>query len=271
MKIIMLVDLEGVSGIVSNDQQVKPGAALYDEAREYLLSDVNAAIAGAIAGGAKEIVIFDMHYFGLNLHMGKIHQNAHVFMGKPRKLYPFLQETYQGADGFMMIGFHSMAQTPGGLLTHTYDYSIKNLYLNKILMGEIGMETAIAGYYDVPLIFVTGDSKGVEEANNHFGDIPSVIVKKAINEHSALCFSLEKTRNEIKETSRESLNRLSENKPFKLDSPYTIEVEYFHPDQARKMEYLAGVERVDDLTVRVQDNSLPLLWEKFIGFCQNYE
>ena len=137
MKIILLADLEGVSGVVDNEQQARPGAPLYQEAREYLLSDVNAVIEGALDGGATEITIFDMHYYGLNLNLSKIHPQTWVFMGKPRKIYPLLKEVYQKADGFMMVGFHAMAQTPGGLLTHTYDHSIKSLYLNAILMEKL--------------------------------------------------------------------------------------------------------------------------------------
>ena len=75
MKIILLADLEGVSGVVDNEQQAKPGAPLYQEAREYLLSDVNAVIEGALDGGATEITIFDMHYYGLNLNLGKMSTN----------------------------------------------------------------------------------------------------------------------------------------------------------------------------------------------------
>jgi len=271
MKILMVVDLEGISGVVNNDQQAKPGASLYNEAREYLLSDVNAAVEGVIEGGAQEITIFDMHYFGLNLHLGKIHPHVQVFMGKPRKIYPLVRDLYREAKGFMMVGFHAMAQTPGGLLTHTYDHSIKSLYLNKVLMGEIGMEAAIAGFYGLPLIFVAGDSEGIEEAKNHCGDIPTVAVKKAVNENSALCFPLETIRTEIKKSAQESVTRLSEFKPFTFDPPYTIEVEFFHPDRAGKMEYLTGTERVNEYTVRAQGDDLPLLWETFIGFCQDYE
>ena len=271
MKIILLADLEGVSGVVDNEQQAKPGAPLYQEAREYLLSDVNAVIEGALDGGATEITIFDMHYYGLNLNLSKIHPQTWVFMGKPRKIYPLLKEVYQKADGFMMVGFHAMAQTPGGLLTHTYDHSIKSLYLNGILMGEIGMEAAIAGFYGVPLIFVAGDSKGTEETESLLGDIPTVTVKWAVNEHSALCLPIEVTHNEIRKTAKESLEKITEFKPYVLEPPYHIEVEFFLPEKAEKMEKLAGVTRIDELTVQAQGDDLPLLWEEFIGFCQNYQ
>ena len=271
MKIIMLVDLEGVSGIVNNEQQVKPGAPLYQEARDYLLSDLNAAIEGAIEGGATEITIFDMHYFGLNLNLGKIHPKTWVFMGKPRKIYPLLKEVYQKADGFMMIGFHAMAQAPGGLLTHSYDHSIKSLYLNGILVGEIGMEAAIAGSYGVPLIFVTGDSEGVKEAKNLLVEIETSIVKYAINEHSALCLPLAVTYKEIKEKAKRATENINQLTPFRLDPPYTLDVDFFEKEGRQKMEGFSGLQKINETKVRIEGENLPLLWESFIGFCQQYD
>ncbi len=89
MKILLIADLEGASGVVDNEQQAKPGASLYHEARNYLISDVGGAVEGAIEGGADEVIIFDMHYSGLNLNLEEIHPRAKVVMGKPRKIYPF--------------------------------------------------------------------------------------------------------------------------------------------------------------------------------------
>ena len=114
MKILLIADLEGASGVVDNDQQAKPGAPLYHEARDYLISDVEGAVEGAIEGGADEVIIFDMHYFGLNLNLKELHPRAKLVMGKPRKIYPFFSELYQEIKGVMMVGFHAMAQAREG-------------------------------------------------------------------------------------------------------------------------------------------------------------
>ena len=96
MKIILLADLEGVSGVVDNEQQAKPGAPLYQEAREYLLSDVNAVIEGALDGGATEITIFDMHYYGLNLNLSKIHPQTWVLWKTAEDLSSFKRSISKG-------------------------------------------------------------------------------------------------------------------------------------------------------------------------------
>jgi len=213
MKIFLMADMEGASGVVSFEHQAKPDGSEYQEAREYLLSDVNAAVEGALEGGAEEVVIFDMHYYGLNLNLDELHPKAKLIMGKPRKIYPVfkLDESFKG---IMMIGYHAMAETEGGLLTHTYDYSMKKLYLNGILMGEIGMEAAIAGCYKVPLIMISGDSKAIEEGEALLGNFEKAVVKYAINEHSALCLPTSVTKDVIKESAKRAAQKIEEFKPY---------------------------------------------------------
>lgn len=271
MKMLLIADLEGASGIVSNNQQSKPGAPLYEEARSYLLSDVNAAVEGALEGGAEEVIIFDMHYFGLNMNLHEIHPKTKTIMGKPRKISPFFTELYREISGIIMIGFHASSQTPNGLLTHSYDYAMKSIKLNGVLMGEIGMEAAIAGFYNVPLIFVAGDSVGINEAKNLLNEVETAVVKYSINEHSALCLPLEVTKREIKEKSRRSVQNINKFSPFVIDSPYIIEVEFFDKIGVQKAEGFPGLRKIKELAIRIEGDNLPLLWENFIGFYQNYD
>ncbi len=271
MKFLLLVDLEGVSGVVSNSEQAKPGSTLYREVREYLAEEVESVLAGAREAGAELVYIFDMHYYGLNLFLDRLPNFARPIMGKPRKIYPFFRAVYQEVEGLMMVGFHSMMETLGGLLTHTYDHSIKKLFLNDLLVGEIGMEAAIAGFYGVPIIFLSGDSKGVEETKNLLGEVTTVVVKEAINEHSALCFPLALVKDELRRKAFEAVAHRSMRRPFTLQPPYRIRVEFFAHEKAEKMTALAGIRRLDDKTVETEGEDLPLLWENFIGFCQDYD
>jgi len=269
MKVFLLVDMEGISGVVSFNEQAKPDGSMYQEARKYLLSDVNAAVQGALKGGAKEVVIFDMHFYGLNLKLDELPQETRLIMGKPRKIYPALKldETFKG---MIMIGYHAMAETKGGLITHTYDYSMKKLYLNGILMGEIGMEAAIAGCYKVPLIMISGDSKAIEEGEALFGNFENAVVKYAINEHSALCLPTSLTRNIIKEKAKRAVEEIGKFKPYTITSPYTIRVEFFDACEAEKASKIPQVKRINNVTVKFKGNNLPTLWENFIGEYQGY-
>ena len=56
LKIYISADMEGVVGVVSNEQ-LGPQGFEYGRFREFMTQEVNAAIAGAVAAGATEIVV----------------------------------------------------------------------------------------------------------------------------------------------------------------------------------------------------------------------
>ena len=63
MRVLIMCDMEGVSGIVAW-QQVDGGAEMYEEGRRLYTEEVNAAVRGAKAAGAEEIVVVDCHGAG---------------------------------------------------------------------------------------------------------------------------------------------------------------------------------------------------------------
>jgi len=262
MKIYIKLDGEGITGVVNSDKQATPGGDNYQEMRRLLMSDLNAAIEGAIEGGASEVVIYDMHHYGLNVIVEELHPKAKLIAGNPHILPPGigLSEIYKG---MMMIGYHAMAGTEGGLLAHTYSPDIKSLHLNGILMGEIGLEAAIAGTYGVPLIMISGDSKAIEEGEKLLGDFEKATVKYALNDHSALCLPASVTKEIIKEKAKSALVRINEFKPYVVSSPYQIKIEFYQIDKAEKASTISGARRIDDTTVELKGNNLFFLWESF--------
>src|SRR2546430_15754793 len=63
VRIHIISDLEGVSGVV-RWEQTSGGEALFDEARRLYTEEINAAVRGARAGGATEVVVMDHHGAG---------------------------------------------------------------------------------------------------------------------------------------------------------------------------------------------------------------
>ena len=262
MKIFILVDVEGVSGAVSYDQQCHPGAIHYQETREDLMSDLNSAIEGAMAGGAREFVVYDMHCWGLNVMMDKLGSNAKVVRGKPKVVPPEngLDETFAG---LMMVGLHAQAQTPGGLLTHTYDLNIKDLSINGLSVGEIGMETALAGEMGVPLIFVSGDAACLHEARSLAPKVAVTAVKEAVTDLSGLCLPTAATAGLIRAAAQKAVQDIASFRPYTLNYPVTVEVEYYDENKAKEKLSLAGVEAVSPNRVSARDDSLRQAWIKF--------
>lgn len=276
MKIYIIIDMEGITGVVSPDKQAKPGSPGYQEARESLMSDLNAAVEGALEGGASEVLIYDMHYYGLNVILDKLHPKAKIIMGNPHVVSPEmgLNNTFKG---MLMVGFHAMAETKGALLPHTYSYDMKALYLNGVLMGEIGMEAAIAGSYGVPLIMVSGDSKGIEEGEKILEDSgkpETATVKYAIDDEGAVCFSPSVTREIIKEKSASAVKRINDFKPYTPPSlndpkyPYQIRLEFYEASSTGRALTIPGVNKINEKTIELKGNNLSLLWK---GFTKRYQ
>jgi len=264
MKVYILVDGEGITGIVNHPLQVMPDSPGFAEMRALLMSDLNAAVEGASAAGAGEIVVYDMHVNGLNVILEQLHARARAVLGKPPKAKPpaGIDESY---DALIMIGYHSMAETIGGLLPHTYTLDMKELRLNGVLMGEIGLEAAMAGSVGVPMVMVSGDDIAMKETEALLGDFEPAVVKYAVGESGALCLTPEASRAIIRERTVAALGRLKDFTPYRADPPFHIEIEFYEESSAKKASALNGVSRKGARGILMEGSDLPLLWESFLS------
>lgn len=264
MKVYILVDGEGITGVVNHPLQVMPDSPGYEEMRKLLMSDLNAAIVGAEEAGADKVVVYDMHVYGLNVILDKLHIAASAVLGRPPKVKPpaGMDESF---DALVMIGYHSMAETEGGLLAHTYTLDMKALRLNGVLMGEIGLEAAIAGSVGVPLVMVSGDSVAMEEAKALIGGFEGACVKYAAGESGALCLSPTETSTIIKNKVISALKSVESYKPYRVSPPYRIEIEFYEEASAKKASTIGGVSGVGKTGIEMKGNNLPLLWESFFS------
>jgi D-amino peptidase len=243
-RFMIRADLEGASGVVSYEQVV-PGEAEYEFGRRMFHSDLLAAVRGLAAGGATDIVIYDEHYWGRNIDLELLPSHVTVIAGKP----PYASDWPGGLDdsfaGMLMVGFHAMAATEGALLPHTYEADIRELRLNGQVVGEIGMEAAIAGDCDVPLVLVTGDAHGVREAQRLIQGCAGVVVKEARAADGAICHSPADTAARIFETSRQVAETPPPVMPWRVAGEVTLEVllhdgPYADAVQATASEHLKG-------------------------------
>ncbi len=85
MRVLIAVDMEGISGVVHWDH-VKPGHFEYARFREIMTEEVNAAIDGALDGGATSVVVTDGHNDGRNILIEKLHAPARLNSGSPAPL-----------------------------------------------------------------------------------------------------------------------------------------------------------------------------------------
>jgi D-amino peptidase len=223
-------------------------SAEYQKARRLLTQEVNAAVEGALAGGATEIVVDDAHYTGFNFIFEELHPGARYIMGSPRPQWPpALDESF---DATFFIGCHAMAGTEGAVRDHTMSTTgWHHMWINGRRLGEIGLWAAVAGHYGVPCLLVSGCDKACAEAAELVPGIGTVVSKQGISRYCALLEPAEKVQGRIRAAAEVALFRVKEIAPVKLSQPVEIKVEYNITGQADAVTIIAGRERVDARTI----------------------
>ena len=216
-KYMIRCDIEGVSGVVSYEQ-AEPGKPEFAFGQRMFMADLLALIDGLNASGADEIVIYDEHYYGRNIDIDRLPENVVAICGKP----PYKADWAGGLDasfaGLILLGFHSKRNT-GELLHHSYEPDIKDLILNGVSVGEIGIEAAIAGDWGVPLVMITADSAGVKEAETLVPGVVGVNVKESLWHSGGACYSGRKTARMIRDAAALLVTNPPAAKPWKIVNP----------------------------------------------------
>lgn len=257
MKLFIKADMEGISGIV-REEQVTPGTKPYKAAQEYYTRDLNAIVEGAVEAGVDDVVIYDMHWDGINILTEKIHERASCILGKPVTSYEPYTGMSEDLAGFILAGFHAMAGTNNSLLAHSYEDFVKTIRINGVQVGEIGMEAALAGHYGVPLIMVSGDSKGARETEELLDDVVTVTTKKSLGYECGLCYHHSKTEKKLKEGAKKAVGKREQINPYIVDTPVKLEIEMRTTMQAEKIGF--GHE---GNKIALEEDSVLEAWTKF--------
>jgi D-amino peptidase len=224
-RIYIVTDLEGASGVYKFAQTREPNNPLGEKAREYLMGDIAAVVRGLRSVNVFDIVVLDGHGSQAFVpHM--MEPGAKYITGKPRP--GPLTDLDDSFDGLIQLGAHAMMGTPDGVLCHTQSSRSENRYwYNGVESGELAQCAAIAGYYDVPTIMVTGDEATCREATRFFGpDCVTVAVKRGIAREAAELYPFEETRRALYEGARKAVAAIPKCKPYKLTLPIEAKKEY---------------------------------------------
>jgi len=255
VKVFIMTDLEGATGVAGNFNDIFPGGRMHEPARRFLTGDVNAAIAGAVDVGADEVVVLDGHGPGFSLILDELNPKAELIWG--RRVLEL--EGLDGSFGQMfVIGAHAMAGTPRALLPHTIG-DFYNVWLNGRRVGEVGLWAALAGQHGVPVSLVTGDMAAVRENEALLGDVETVVVKEATSEFTAKCLHPMVTQRLIRKAARKATRVAGGCRPYKPKAPIELRVEYVEANRAERILKRKGVVAVDGRTVSCcGDNVLDL-------------
>lgn len=205
MRVFLSVDMEGIAGVVHEDQTnpVDPRCAgEYGRFRRLMTLEANAAIEGALAGGATRILVNDSHWTMRNLLAEELHPAAELLSGGP-KTWSMMEGIELGWDLAAFIGYHAKAGTAQAILDHTYTSRILDVRLNGRSVGELGINAALAGAHGVPVAVVSGDQALAAEVRDLLGPaVQAVIVKHAVSRNAARSVAPERARDMIREAMR---------------------------------------------------------------------
>ncbi|MEE2994909.1 MAG: M55 family metallopeptidase [Gemmatimonadota bacterium] len=249
LKIYISVDMEGVVGAVTGEQ-LGPGGFEYQRFREFMTQEVNAAIETAFEAGATEILVSDSHGNGQNLLIDKMPRGVQVIRSWPRHfgMMAGIDETF---DGVIFLGYHASTTNPEGVRAHTISSArLAAVRLNGMAMPEAGINAAVAGHFNVPVIMISGDDVAVKEAQDLIGDMEGAVVKWANSFHSARSLHPEDAYELIRQKVKRAIERIDQFKPYKLQTPITLDVTFKSYRPSQVMAFLSIVERTDAHSIR---------------------
>ena len=269
LKIYISADMEGVVGTVTGEQ-LGPSGFEYEQARRWMTEEVNAAIRGARAAGATKILISDSHGNGQNLLLDQLPEDVRVIRSWPRPLGMMagIDDTF---DGAIFIGYHASTNNSMGVRAHTMSSArLTSVKLNGVPVPETGLNAAIAGYFGVPVIMISGDDVIAEEATALIGEIETAVVKEAYGFHSAETLMPAAAYRLIEETTARAVGRIGDFEPWDLGGPVELEVSFKNYRPVEALEYLEIVERIDSHTIRYTGPDM-IAVSNFLTFLLNYD
>jgi D-amino peptidase len=233
MKFMIAVDCDGPACVVG-----EPGKALSDSrdmvfAREQATRETDAAARALFDAGAEQVVVWDNHGFGSNLVFDRLDSRCEMLLGTGfGQRFPMLDETF---DGVLMIGYHAMEGTPNAVLAHTYSPSAyKTIRANGRKVGEIALDAAVAGEMGVPLIFLSSDDKGCQEALDCMPWLETVATKQGYGRTCARSKHPALVEEDIHSKVLLAVKRRQEMSVFVFDRPVEVEIEFKKISQALK-------------------------------------
>jgi D-amino peptidase len=251
VKVLISADMEGTCGVVSWVQVMPPevgeqpsSQTEYDRARLRMTREVNAAIEGALEAGADEVIVNDSHDGMRNLIPEELHPSIRYVSGSDKELGMTQGVQLDGIGALFYTGYHAKAGTPNAPLAHTWTGWINDVRIDGLSTGEFGINAAVAGHFGVPVTFVSGDLRAVEQVQSLLGDqVVGVAVKEGLSTFSALNLHPSKAQQLIKEGAKQAVANAKTAKPWVLPDGCTIEIEFEHQSRADQASYVPGVKR----------------------------
>lgn len=269
LKVYISVDMEGVTGVVSSEQ-LGPTGFEYQRAREWMTGEALAAIQGARDAGTTEIVVSDSHGNGQNLLIDQFPDDVTLIRSWPRPLM-MMEGIDSSFAAAVFIGYHASTSNVRGVRAHTMSSAtLTGVALNGKQVPEGGMNAAIAGYFGVPVVAVSGDDAAVAEVQRYATGMEGAVVKRAISFHSAATMTPKAGQALIRAKVKAGVEQRGRIAPFVVGAQVSADISFKHYRTAEVLAYLPIVTRVDAHTVRFVGRNI-LEVSRFLEFVETYQ
>ncbi|QYA93759.1 M55 family metallopeptidase [Streptomyces anulatus] len=242
MKLLISVDMEGISGIV-HSSETNPERYDYQCGRELMTADANAVIAGVLdAEPTAEVLVADAHGTFRNLLPEQLDRRSRLVRGKPRALN-MLAGLDEETDAALFVGYHVRAGEGPGVLAHTMNGEILDVRVAGRSLGEIGLNAAMAGHLGVPVVLLSGDDAACAELTDLVPETVTVAVKEALGMAAAVTLHPEEARDRLCRAAADAVARRAEIPPLALTGPLDVEVDLASPHTIDLATLVPGVSR----------------------------
>jgi D-amino peptidase len=254
-RVFMITDAEGVAGVCRQDQTDPKDP----EMRALLTGEINAAVQGFLEGGATEVVVWDGHDGSQTLSVATIDSRAKLIMGALSST--MLMERKFAALAF--VGQHARANSRGGVMAHSYSsLGIQNMLMNGKPVGEIETRTALAGWFNTPVIFLSGDQAAAEQLHAIVPGAETAVVKEGLSNYSCISLSADASRRLIRERAAAAMHKLPQISPYRIEGPVTFQIEYTSRSALGQDAGLRpGAEVIDARTIRFRAENFLKAWQ----------
>jgi len=254
LKVFISVDMEGITGVVHWEEVSRTGKD-YDYFRAVMTRETNAAIEGALAAGATEIIVRDSHGSARNILPELLDRNARLLRDWSGSHMSMMEGIDESFDAVLFIGYHARAGTPNALLEHTSSGNVTNVSVNGVSLPEAGYNALVAGNFDVPVVFTAGDRAICTQVTELFGEVETVAVKEGMG-GAALNLHPEVARDRIRAGVERALSNIDRFQPYKLTAPYTLVVTLKDEKLVHNGSFYPGVERTGDWELTFRHNDI---------------
>lgn len=255
LKVHISVDMEGVAGAVTGEQ-LGPSGFEYGRFREFMTREALAAVEAARAAGATEILVADSHGNGQNLLIDQFPADVRIVRSWPRRL-GMVAGIDEQVDAAIFIGYHAGTNNPTGVRAHTFSSAnLTRVALNGVNVTEGSWNAAIAGHFDVPVIMISGDDAAIAEVRSAIGNIEAAETKRSLGFHSANTLTPQAAQDLIRQRVAAAMARRQEVRPYKVQTPVTVDVTFKHYLPSEVLGYLPIFERTDSHSIRFRASDM---------------